>query len=166
MNETTVKTIGEVLASPNAVAILVFLGICIIAGIVLVKSGFVRVHTKALSIGAADTERNIIRQQLEYVALHLKGIEGSLRKPEGYNEYLGKYILEKVYDEYVDWITFNHISKAAPYIEVKQNILVDLIGSLTVKEEFKTDEFVEFIRNDTKKMILDLIQIREIYKDN
>ena len=166
MNETTVKTIGDVLTSPNAIAILVFLGVCLIGGLVLIKSGMLQVHTTAVRVGAADRERNIIRQQLDYVSLHLKNIENGLEKPEGYNEWLGKYIIERVFDEYVSWITFNHLSKASAYIEIKQNKLVDLIGQYTVKEEFRTEEFTEFIRKDTKQMIYDLIQIREIYKDS
>lgn len=165
MNETTVKTIGDVLTSPNAIAILVFLGVCLIGGLVLIKSGMLQVHTTAVRVGAADTERNIIRQQMNYVLLHLTALENNLKKPEGYNEYLGKYIIEKVYDEYMDWITFNHLSKSPAYIEVKQLRIIDLIGQYTVKEEFKTDEFIEMMKKDTKQTILALIQIREIYKD-
>lgn len=165
MNEQTMITIRDVLVSPNAIAILVFLGVCLIGGLVLIKSGMLQVHTKAVTVSAADTERNIIRQQMNYVLLHLTALENNLKKPEGYNEYLGKYIIEKVYDEYMDWITFNHLSKSPAYIEVKQLRIIDLIGQYTVKEEFKTDEFIEMMKKDTKQTILALIQIREIYKD-
>lgn len=160
------ETISNVLTSTNAVAVLTFLCVCIIGGVVLVKTNLLQIHTNSVRLGAMDSERNIIRQQQDYVRLHLKSIENDLEKPDDYNEWLGKFVIMRVYAEYVEWISFNHLSRSDAYIKVKQNKLVDLINQYTYKEEFKTDEFIEFIRRDTKQMILDLIQIREVYKDN
>ena len=159
------ESIANILTSTNAVAVLTFLCVCIIGGVVLVKTNLLQIHTDSVRLGAMDTERNIIRQQQDYVRLHLKSIENDLEKPEGYNEWLGKFVIMRVYAEYVEWISFNHLSKSEAYIKVKQNKLVDLINQYTYKEEFKTDDFIEFIRKDTRQMILDLIQIREVYKD-
>lgn len=159
------ESISNVLTSTNAVAVLTFLCVCIIGGVVLVKTNLLQIHTDSIRLGAMDTERNIIRQQQDYVRLHLKSIENDLEKPEGYNEWLGRFIVMRVYAEYVEWISFNHLSKSEAYIKVKQNKLVDLINQYTYKEEFKTEDFIEFIRKDTRQMILDLIQIREVYKD-
>lgn len=159
------ESISNILTSTNAVAVLTFLCVCIIGGVVLVKTNLLQIHTDSVRLGAMDTERNIIRQQQDYVRLHLKSIENDLEKPEGYNEWLGRFVVMRVYAEYVEWISFNHLSKSEAYIKVKQNKLVDLINQYTYKEEFKTDEFIEFIRKDTRQMILDLIQIREVYKD-
>ena len=159
------ETISNVLTSTNAVAVLTFLCVCIIGGVVLVKTNLLQIHTDSVRLGAMDTERNIIRQQQDYVRLHLKSIENDLEKPEGYNEWLGRFVVMRVYAEYVEWISFNHLSKSEAYIKVKQNKLVDLINQYTYKEEFKTEDFIEFIRKDTRQMILDLIQIREVYKD-
>ena len=157
------ETIEKVLTSPNATSTLLFLAVCGIGGIVLVKSGFLQVHTTSLQIGAADVERNIIRQQLDYVMAHLQEVENNLDKPKGYNEYLGKYIIERVYDEYVRWVTFNHISKSEKYIKAKQESLVSVVGALVQKDEFKTDDFKNFIRKDTEQTLLALIEIREVY---
>ncbi len=159
------ESISNILTSTNAVAVLTFLCVCIIGGVVLVKTNLLQIHTDSVRLGAMDTERNIIRQQQDYVRLHLKSIENDLEKPEGYNEWLGRFVVMRVYAEYVEWISFNHLSKSEAYIKVKQNKLVDLINQYTYKEEFKTEEFIEFIRKDTRQMILDLIQIREVYKD-
>lgn len=159
------ESIANILTSTNAVAVLTFLCVCIIGGVVLVKTNLLQIHTDSVRLGAMDTERNIIRQQQDYVRLHLKSLENDLEKPEGYNEWLGRFIVMRVYAEYVEWISFNHLSKSEAYIKVKQNKLVDLINQYTYKEEFKTDDFQEFIRKDTRQMILDLIQIREVYKD-
>ena len=159
------ESIANILTSTNAVAVLTFLCVCIIGGVVLFKTNLLQIHTDSVRLGAMDTERNIIRQQQDYVRLHLKSLENDLDKPEGYNEWLGRFIVMRVYAEYVEWISFNHLSKSEAYIKVKQNKLVDLINQYTYKEEFKTEEFIEFIRKDTRQMILDLIQIREVYKD-
>ena len=159
------ESIANILTSTNAVAVLTFLCVCIIGGVVLVKTNLLQIHTDSVRLGAMDTERNIIRQQQDYVQLHLKSIENDLEKPEGYNEWLGRFVVMRVYAEYVEWISFNHLSKSEAYIKVKQNKLVDLINQYTYKEEFKTEDFQEFIRRDTRQMILDLIQIREVYKD-
>ena len=159
------ESIANILTSTNAVAVLTFLCVCIIGGVVLVKTNLLQIHTDSVRLGAMDTERNIIRQQQDYVRLHLKSIENDLEKPEGYNEWLGQFVVMRVYAEYVEWISFNHLSKSEAYIKVKQNKLVDLINQYTYKEEFKTEDFIEFIRKDTRQMILDLIQIREVYKD-
>lgn len=160
------EAIKEILTSSNAVSVLLFLAVCIIGAFVLVKTGMLQIHTEAVRVGAADDERTIIRHQLDYVKHHLRGIERKLPKPDNYNEYLGRFIVEVVYDEYVNWITFNHISRSEKYISVKQNQIVDIISQYTIKDEFKTDEFFDFVRKDTKETILELINIREIYRNN
>jgi hypothetical protein len=123
-----------------------------------------KISTSAFQLSTGDTERNIIRQQLDYVLLHLNGVEASLEKPDNYNDLLGKLIIEKIYDEYVNWITFNHINKSSAYIELKQERIVNIVQQYTVKEEFKSEKFLELIKADTKKTLEDLIRIREVYK--
>lgn len=157
-------SITQILTGPNVFVILCFLAFVSLIVLGLSKSGILKITTSAVQLGASDIERNIIRQQLDYVSLHLNGFEGKLQKPKGYNEYLGKYIIEKVYDEYVNWITFNHINKSPAYIALKQERIVNLVRQYTVKEEFRSQEFEEFVREDTKKVLEDLIKIREVYK--
>ena len=74
-------------------------------------------------------------------------------------------IIMTAYIEYVKWISFNHLSRSEAYIGVKQSSLVALINSLTVKEEYKNEEFINYIKEDTKDTILRLIEIREVFKD-
>ena len=158
------ETIGSILTSPNAFVVLIFLAFVAVIVFILVKSGVLKISTSAVQLGASDIERNIIRQQLDYVLLHLNGLEATLAKPEGYNEYLGQLIVEKMFDEYVNWITFNHINKSSAYVELKQDRIISILRQYTVKEEFQTEEFENMIREDTKKTIEALIRIREVYK--
>lgn len=57
------------------------------------------------------------------------------------------------------------MTKSDAYISVKQNKLVAIVNSLTVKTEFKTEEFIDLIKSDTRNTIYELIKIREVYKD-
>ena len=129
------ETISTILTGPNAFVVLIFLAFVSVILFILVKSGTIRISTPNMSINTGDVERNIIRQQLDYVSLHLNGLEAKLEKPDDYNEYLGKLIIEKVFDEYVNWITFNHINKSPAYVEIKQERVVSLIRQYTIKEE-------------------------------
>lgn len=158
------ETISTILTGPNAFVVLIFLAFVSVILFILVKSGAIRISTPNMSINTGDVERNIIRQQLDYVSLHLNGLEAKLDKPDDYNEYLGKLIIEKVFDEYVNWITFNHINKSPAYVEIKQERVVSLIRQYTVKDEFRSEEFEDLIRTDTKEVIEALIRIREVYK--
>ncbi len=159
------EAIKDVLTSSNALIVIIFLMFFIIVAFVLIKSGWLNVHTENIKIGARDNERNIIRQQQDYVLLHLKSALNNMPKPEGYDKNLGELVIMAVYCEYVSWIAFNHLTKSEKYIAVKQNKLVELVDQYTYKEEFKTDEFKDLIRQDTKNTIYELINIREIYKD-
>ena len=49
------------------------------------------------------------------------------------------------------------------YIEIKQNKLVFLVNSLTIKDEYHTEEFNDVVRKETKFIISKLVQIRELY---
>lgn len=158
------ETISTILTGPNAFVVLIFLAFVSVILFILVKSGTIRISTPNMSINTGDVERNIIRQQLDFVSLHLNGLEAKLDKPDDYNEYLGKLIIEKVFDEYVNWITFNHINKSPAYVEIKQERVVSLIRQYTIKDEFRSEEFEDLIRKDTKEVIEALIRIREVYK--
>lgn len=158
------ETIRDVLMSPNVTVILVFLAFVFVLAIVLSKTGLLNIHTNVVQIGAAMQERNIIRQQIEWVKLHCEGMESQLPKPEGYDTWRGRYILECVYDEYVTWITFNHLSTDSAYVEIKQDRIVNLVESLVEREEFRTKEFEKTLRDDTREALEKLVQIREVYK--
>lgn len=138
----------------------------VLVAVILIKNGYINFDNESLRIGYADRERNIIKQQQDYVWLHLQDMEANLDKPSDYDKNLGQMIIMAMYIEYVSWISFNHLTKSDAYISVKQNRLVALVNRYTVKEQFKADNFIEDIRKDTKETIYELIKIREVYKDN
>lgn len=158
------QSIERMLTSPNAAIILIFLSFSAVIIFILSKTGLLQVHTDNLQLGAANQERDIIRQQVEWVTLHYEGMENTMHKPDGYDPWRGKYITERVIDEVVNWIIYNHINASDTYIEVKQDKILNILKKYTELEYFTSPDFVNFIKDDTKKTIMKLIQIREIYR--
>lgn len=154
--------IKAVSTSVYIIPVLVFTLIVLLIVILLVKKGLISVNTKAVR-GTSESERAIIRQQIEWVHLHCDSLEKSLPHPQNYDIWRGKYILERMYDEIVDWITFNHICTSEGYISIKQERIWATIQSLVRKEEFSSPEFKEFIYNDTEYIIRRLVHIRQVY---
>ena len=164
------EAIKEILTSSNAVGVLLILGflflVIIVIAVILIKGNVIQFHNETLRIGMADRERNIIRQQQDYVWTHLQEAEANLPKFEGYDEQLGQIIIMTVYIEYTKWIAFNHLTRSDAYIKIKQNALSAIVNRLTVNERYKGEEFKQYIKDDTRETILELIRIREVFKDN
>lgn len=155
--------IKAVSTSVYIIPVLIFTLIVLLTVILLIKKGLISVNTKAVKVGTSESERAIIRQQIEWVHLHCDSLEKSLPHPQNYDIWRGKYILERMYDEIVDWITFNHICTSEGYISIKQERIWATIQSLVRKEEFSSPEFKEFIYNDTEYIIRRLVHIRQVY---
>lgn len=155
--------IKAVSTSVYIIPVLIFTLIVLLTVILLIKKGLISVNTKAVRVGTSESERAIIRQQIEWVHLHCDSLEKSLPHPQNYDIWRGKYILERMYDEIVDWITFNHICTSEGYISIKQERIWATIQSLVRKEEFSSPEFKEFIYNDTEYIIRRLVHIRQVY---
>lgn len=155
--------IKAVSTSVYIIPVLVFTLIVLLTVILLIKKGLISINTKAVKVGTSESERAIIRQQIEWVHLHCDSLEKSLPHPQNYDIWRGKYILERMYDEIVDWITFNHICTSEGYISIKQERIWATIQSLVRKEEFSSPEFKEFIYNDTEYIIRRLVHIRQVY---
>lgn len=155
--------IKAVSTSVYIIPVLIFTLIVLLTVILLIKKGLISVNTKAVKVGTSESERAIIRQQIEWVHLHCDSLEKSLPHPQNYDIWRGKYILERMYDEIVDWITFNHICTSEGYISIKQERIWATIQSLVRKNEFSTPEFKEFIYKDTEYIIRRLVHIRQVY---
>ena len=155
--------ISSVLNGSNSVFVMMFIMILVIWFSVMAKNGFFRILIKGLKIGSEELERKIIRQQSDWVKLYLDGMEARLPHPEGYDTWRSKYILERIYDEILTWITYNHISTDEIYIGIKQNRVINLVNSLTIKKEYQTDEFRKIIKDEMAFVITKLVEIRKLY---
>ena len=155
--------ISSVLNGSNSVFVMLFIMILVMWFSIMAKNGSFRVRIKGLKIGSEELERKIIRQQSDWVKLYLDGMEARLPHPEGYDTWRSKYILERIYDEILTWITYNHISTDDIYIGIKQNRVINLVNSLTIKKEYQTDEFRKVIKDEMAFVITKLVEIRKLY---
>lgn len=158
------EAISTVLISANAWQVLTFLAIEVFIFVVLVKGGVLAIKTKHFRIGQAETEREIIRRQVEAAHDFIMSIEGKINADTShYNGYFTKFILERVYDKAIEWIMFNHISNTPMYVQDKQDTVCNLVYTFDIGDEFKTPEFKKRMCNWTQELIAKLVQTRELY---
>lgn len=168
-NNCMEKAVEILSKGSNFIVFLIFVALVIAAvialAIYLVRRGAVGINTGKIYVGSDQREREIIRQQVEYARLYIESLSGKIKVKEShYGGYFTKYVLERVYDEVVDWITFNHLSKEGAYISIKQAKITNLVYSLNVNEEFQTPEFKERMEKWVEELISELVQIRQLYK--
>ena len=156
------QAIEKILLSDNSAIVLFFLVIIILLLAHFSKKGIFKWHTERLTIGASENERAIIRQQVEWAELEIESL-ASMEIFSHVDEWRTKYILEKMFDEILQWIIFNHIKDSPEYISIKQEKIWNMTQTLVVREEFRSDEFKDFIYKEVDKIIKRLIFLRRQY---
>lgn len=156
------QAIEKILLSDNSAIVLFFLVIIILLLAHFSKKGVFKWHTERLTIGASENERAIIRQQVEWTELEIESL-ASMEIFSHVDEWRTKYILEKMFDEILQWIIFNHIKDSPEYISIKQEKIWNMTQTLVVREEFRSDEFKDFIYKEVDKIIKRLIFLRRQY---
>lgn len=156
------QAIEKILLSDNSVIVLFFLVIIILLLAHLSNKGVFKWHTEKLTIGASENERAIIRQQVEWTELEIESL-ASAEIFSHVDEWRTKYILEKIFDEILQWIIFNHIKDSPEYISIKQEKIWNMTQTLVIREEFRSDEFKDFIYKEVDKIIKRLIFLRRQY---
>lgn len=163
-----ILTSKEFLSNVPAV-ILLITAVCILSKILKI-----RISTSHIQIGGepieAYYERKVVQEQSEYVHTFLMGLISKITvtcadQKLSYDGWMTKCILEMAYDEFVDWIHYNHISEDDAYISVKQNKIKAIIYSNPVREEFRTKEFEERMDKWVAEIIHELVRIRKVYKE-
>ena len=157
------ESIGNVLTSNNAIAVLITVLILVIVAAVLAKVGIFQFKGKGVTIGGDEDERAIIRQQTEWTQLFIQSMQ-QLPIFEGSDTYHTLYILEKVFDEVLSWIVFNHISDSENYISIKQEKIWNLIQTLVTDKKFTSTEFKQVIYDNAEVLIKRLVYIRKNYR--
>lgn len=163
------ETIKSVFTSGNGIGLGIIISLLVVIiiymAIKLGKAGLLTIQTKHFRIGNKVTERELIRRQIEKAHSFVMSIEGKIPSDQNYKEYLVKYILEKIYDEVIKWIMFNHITVNQLYIEDKQNCILNLIYSMPINEDFKTPEFKERVCKWVYELIEQLVNTKKLYSD-
>jgi len=162
------EAISKILTSNSGWQTLLSLLILVLIVSVMIKTGMLKIRTKHVNIGMSesDRERTIVREQINWTHKYLEGLQGKIRAmtPEMlYGGFFTKYILEIIFDEIVNWITFNHIEDTERYISIKQKIISSLIYAQNIQSQFKTREFKERVDRWVEEVIKELINIRKLY---
>ena len=162
----TQSAIVKILTSPNAWMVIIGVVFLSLVAFTLMKRGLIFISTDKFHFGADYRERDIIRQQVEWTHSYIMGLYGKIQ-PETdnrYDGYLTKYILEMVYSEIVDWITFNHINLESEYLDIKKDKIINMIFAMNIDDKFKTPEFEKQIDEWVETVIKKLVTIRQMYK--
>lgn len=158
------EAIAQVFTSGNGVTIAVLITAILFMGVLLVKHGVLRISTKTVHIGADERERTIIRHQVEWIRNSVNGFEAMIPKPEGYDKYRGRFVLERVFDEMLNWIVFNHIEDTHSYIHIKQTNVWNIVMTFTDKKEHHSQKFHDMVFEQVEVAIKSLIMIRKEYR--
>ena len=156
------QAIEKILLSDNSTIILFFLIVIMLLLAHFSKKGVFKWHTEKLTIGVSENERAIIRQQVEWAELEIESLAFTERF-NNVNEWRTKFILEKLFDEVLQWIIFNHITDSPEYISIKQEKIWNLTQTFVRKDEFKSEEFKDFIYEEVEKIIKRLVFLRRQY---
>lgn len=155
--------IGGVLTSGNAWMVLISFLIVILVASILAKKGILQLNVHGVKFGGDEDERAIIRQQTEWSQLFIASMQ-QLDIFEGSDTYHTLYVLEKIFDEVLNWIVFNHISDSENYISIKQEKIWNLLQTLVTDKRFTTQEFREIVYKNTGILIKRLVYIRRNYR--
>lgn len=163
------EAIAQILTNQNALMVMIFTVFIFLLLVILAKKGWIRLNTSKFALGDDYRERAIIQQQTEWAHIYCSGlrhpIDEMCKTVEGYDPYITMYILERMYSEVVEWITYNHINIESDYISIKQDKIKALLASMTVKPEvFTSKRFLQKVDEWTSEIIHKLVKIREVYK--
>lgn len=131
------------------------------------KAGLFSFKSDKIKIGkdARLTEQAVIRHQIEFAKTAIEGFERDIPKSENYDQFRGRYILEKLFDEVINWIIFNHIERTKTYVSIKQDIIISIIKKHTINDIYAQQDFVKQVKKYVEYMINKLVDIREEYQD-
>ena len=168
------ETLATILTSKDFLSSIPSVILLVVAVVILAKIMHVKVHTNHFTIGGESaeswTERKILQEQSDFAHEYLMGLTGKITAlaPDGKLQYDGWFtrcILEDVYDEVVRWITYNHIVDNEAYISTKQNKICALIYKYNILPPYRTPEFQERVKRWVQELILELVRIRKVYKE-
>lgn len=165
------ESISTVLISDNGLVIIALVALIVVLLSYMSKKGLLKVSTKHIHLGRSDLrERNVIREQCDWVHTYVAGLLPEIEAIGGgsdkmlYGGYFTKYILEVCYDEFVRWITFNHLTLDEAYVSAKQDKTAALVLSHAPRPEFRTPEFRKTMDVWVENIIRQCVKIREVYE--
>lgn len=123
-----------ILASDNFWKSVIGIGALVILLAVLVKKGLISFKGKGLKVGVSNEEElAVVRTQIQWCEADceamLRDISNTFSETE-MDEYKARYTVEKVLDELVKIVIFNHICLEPQYVKLKQDLVWSVVSSI------------------------------------
>lgn len=155
-----------ILTSDNFWKTIVGIGALVILLAILAKKGLISFKGKGLKVGHSDEEeRAIIRTQIQWceadVETMLRNISNRFSETE-MNEYKARYTVERVLDELIKIVIFNHICLEPQYIKLKQDLVWSVVSSINPEPVWNGLESI--VKERVEVAIRTLYEIRQYYK--
>lgn len=160
------SALQEILTSNNFWKTVIGIVALVILFAVLVKKGLLSFKGHGLKVGVSNEEElAIVRTQIQWAEADCNNMLRELTKklPEGteMNEYKAKYTIEKVLDELVKIIIFNHISLEPTYVKLKQDLIWSVVSS--INPEPLWNQLENMVKEKVEVAIRTLYEIRMYY---
>ena len=154
------------LSSENFWKSVIGIGALIILFAVLAKKGLISFKGHGLSVGTSNEEElAIVRTQIQWCEADCNNMLRELTKnlPEGtsMNEYKAKYTIEKVLDELVKIVIFNHITLEPTYIKLKQDLIWSVVSNINPEPLWNNLE--DIVKARVEVAIRTLYETRQYY---
>lgn len=159
------EAILGVFTSGNFLQIVLGIAVLVILFSVLVKKGLISFKGKGLKVGHSDEEeRTIIRTQIQWCEADVESmlreiVNNSMEAND--NIYKACYTVEKVLDELVKIVIFNHITLEPQYIKLKQDLIWSTVSKINPEPVW--DKLEPIIRERVENAIRNLYEIRQFY---
>lgn len=153
------------LASDNFLKAVLGIAALVVLFSVLVKKRLISFKGKGLKVGVSNEEElAIVRTQIQWCESDceamLREISNRFSETE-MNEYKARYTVEKVLDELVKIVIFNHICLEPQYVKLKQDLIWSVVSSINPEPVW--DNLESIIKERVEVAIRTLYEIRMYY---
>ena len=160
------QALQGILTSDNFWKVTISIGALVVLFAVLVKKRLISFKGHGLKVGHSDEEeRTIIRTQIQWaeadVETMLREIMNKFSKDNNINEYKARYTIEKVLDELVKIVIFNHITLEPQYIQLKQDLVWSVVSKINPEPVWNALEPI--VKDRVEVAIRNLYEIRQYY---
>lgn len=153
------------LSSENFWKATVSIGALVILLAVLAKKGLISFKGHGLKVGASNEEElAIVRTQIQWCESDceamLREVSNRFSETE-MNEYKARYTVERVLDELIKIVIFNHITLEPQYIKLKQDLIWSVVSSINPEPTW--DNLESIVKGRVEVAIRTLYEIRMYY---
>ena len=155
------------LASDNFLKAVLGIAALVVLFSVLVKKRLISFKGKGLKVGVSNEEElAIVRTQIQWCESDcesmLRDISNRFYETETeMNEYKARYTVEKVLDELIKIVIFNHICLEPQYVKLKQDLVWSVVSSINPEPVWNNLEPI--VKERVEVAIRTLYEIRMYY---